>query len=68
VLTAVMRRPWSAVRREVAAALRAGPPGRQGVASALPDLRAALQRRRPVSPTLAAQVELLEAAARAPAG
>jgi GT2 family glycosyltransferase len=68
VLTAVMRRPWSAVRREVAAALRAGPPGRQGVASALPDLPAALRRRRPVPPNLEAQVELLRATARAPAG
>jgi GT2 family glycosyltransferase len=66
VLTAVMRRPWASVRREVATALRAGSPGRKGVVTALPDLPAALRRRRPVPPSLEDRVRRLQAAANEP--
>lgn len=49
LLTAVLRRPWSAVGRELTAAVRSGTRGRRGLLGALPRVPAALRRRRPVS-------------------
>jgi GT2 family glycosyltransferase len=48
LLTAVMRLPAPDVARTVQKALAAGAPGRAGIRSALPDLGAALRRRRVV--------------------
>ena len=67
ILTACMRRPWSAVGSEVVSALRAGAPGRAGVRGALPDLRAALQHRRCVPPTLESRIRVLRSAVQDPA-
>ncbi len=59
LLTAVMRLPWRDVARTVAAGLRAGAPERRGLRRALPDLPAALRRRRRVpDPVLADQRRL----------
>jgi GT2 family glycosyltransferase len=46
LLTAVMRLPWADVLRTVREAIAVGAPGRAGVRGALPDLSAALRRRR----------------------
>jgi GT2 family glycosyltransferase len=46
LLTAVMRLPWADVLRTVREAMAVGAPGRAGVRGALPDLSAALRRRR----------------------
>lgn len=59
LLTALMRRPWRAVAREAAGALRAGRRGRRGLASALPRVPAALRARRRVSPTTEAALARL---------
>ena len=67
ILTACMRRPWSSVGSEVVSALRAGAPGRAGVRGALPDLRAALQHRRCVPPTLESRIRVLRSAVHDPA-
>ncbi|HST71850.1 glycosyltransferase [Kocuria sp.] len=49
LLTALMRRPWPAVARELAGAVRGGRRGRRGLLGALPRVPAALRARRPVS-------------------
>ncbi|WP_324273403.1 hypothetical protein [Blastococcus brunescens] len=54
VLTAVMRHPGPQVARVVGRAVRSGRPGLEGLARSLPDLPAALRRRRP-SPSGCAQ-------------
>jgi GT2 family glycosyltransferase len=59
VLTAVMRLPARDVARTVAAAARAGAPGRRGLWRALPDLPAALRRRRVVPASVLADLRLL---------
>jgi GT2 family glycosyltransferase len=48
LLTALMRHPLPALPPLVAAAVRAGEPGRRGLLGAVPDLPAALRSRRPV--------------------
>jgi GT2 family glycosyltransferase len=48
LLTAVMRLPWADVLGTVRQALTAGSPGRAGIRGALPDISAALRRRRVV--------------------
>ena len=48
LLTAVMRLPAADVTRVLAGAVRCGRPGLGGLARALPDLPAALRRRRPI--------------------
>jgi GT2 family glycosyltransferase len=58
-LTAVMRLPARDVARTVAAAVRAGAPERHGLRRALPDLPAALGRRRVVPPSVRADLRLL---------
>lgn len=45
LLTALLRRPWSAVRRDAAAALRTGGTARRGLLAALPAAPAALRHR-----------------------
>ncbi|MGY5890164.1 glycosyltransferase [Geodermatophilus arenarius] len=59
LLTAVMRLPLRDVARTVGAALRAGAPGRQGLRRALPDLPAALRRRRRLPAHVLADLRLL---------
>ncbi|HYO35801.1 MAG TPA: glycosyltransferase [Geodermatophilus sp.] len=61
VLTAVMRLPARDVARTVLAALRTGAPERLGVWRALPDLPAALRRRRRVPAHVLADLRLLAA-------
>ncbi|GEO95717.1 glycosyltransferase family 2 protein [Kocuria turfanensis] len=63
LLTALMRRSWRAVGRELRDALRAGRTGRRGVLGALPRVPAALRARRRVSPTTEAALALLHAPA-----
>jgi GT2 family glycosyltransferase len=48
VLTALMRLPVAGVGRVLADAARTGRPGLEGIARALPDVPAALRRRRPI--------------------
>jgi GT2 family glycosyltransferase len=59
VLTAVMRLPSRDVARTVRAALRAGASGRRGLRRALPDLPAALRRRRRLPAPVLADLRLL---------
>jgi GT2 family glycosyltransferase len=64
LLTAVMRLPAADVTRTVGEALAAGAPGRAGIRGALPDLAAALRRRRVVpAPVLRDLGRLRDAAA-----
>jgi GT2 family glycosyltransferase len=65
LLTALMRHPAPEVARVVAAAVRAGGPERAGLLRALPDVPAALLRRRPVPPAVRADTRLLAEGARA---
>jgi GT2 family glycosyltransferase len=58
-LTAVMRLPLRDVAGTVVAALRAGAPGRRGLRRALPDLPAALHRRRRLPASVLADLRLL---------
>jgi hypothetical protein len=59
LLTAVMRLPASDVAGLLLDAVRAGRPGLAGLARALPDVPAALARRRPVPPRVQADLRLL---------
>lgn len=59
ILTAVLRRPWGAVRTELITALRAGRRGRRGLVGAVPRIPAALRRRRTVSPATEAALALV---------
>ncbi|SFF76161.1 glycosyltransferase family 2 protein [Blastococcus tunisiensis] len=59
VLTAVMRHPLPEVARAVADAVRSGRPGLEGLARALPDLPAAVRRRRPVPERVRADLRTL---------
>jgi GT2 family glycosyltransferase len=62
LLTAVMRLPARDVARTVRDALADGDPGRAGLRAALPDLAAALRRRRVVPPWVLADLHRLRAA------
>ena len=62
LLTAVMRLPARDIVGLLARAVRSGRPGLTGLARALPDLPAALRRRRPVPPHVRADLRLLESA------
>ncbi|MGY1814810.1 glycosyltransferase family 2 protein [Blastococcus sp. SYSU D00820] len=64
VLTAVMRRPWGDLARLLVQAVRTGAPERRGVRRALPDLPAALRRRRRVPDRVLADLRLLAGDAR----
>ncbi|SFL10158.1 glycosyltransferase family 2 protein [Geodermatophilus ruber] len=59
LLTALMRRPAPDVGRLVLQALRGGAPTRRALLRALPDVPAALRRRRPVPPAVRADLRLL---------
>jgi GT2 family glycosyltransferase len=59
VLTAVMRHPAADVAGVLVRALRSGRPGREGLLRAVPDLPAALRRRRPLPPEVREAVRLL---------
>jgi GT2 family glycosyltransferase len=59
VLTAVMRHPAADVAGVLVRALRSGRPGREGLLRAVPDLVAALRRRRPLPPEVREAVRLL---------
>ena len=59
LLTAVMRLPAGDVAGVLAEAVRAGRPGLTGLGRSLPDLPAALRRRRPVPPRVRADLRLL---------
>jgi GT2 family glycosyltransferase len=59
VLTAVMRAHLPDLAGVLVGALRAGRPGLEGMARAVPDLPAALLRRRPVPPDVRADLRLL---------
>jgi GT2 family glycosyltransferase len=59
VLTALMRHPAGQLPRVVAGAARAGRPGLTGLLRALPDVPAALRRRRRVPPAVWADVRRL---------
>jgi GT2 family glycosyltransferase len=59
VLTAVMRHSPADLAGVVGAAARSGRPGVEGLVRAVPDLAAALRRRRPIPPQLRADVRLL---------
>jgi GT2 family glycosyltransferase len=59
VLTAVMRHPLPDVARTVRAAVRAGAPERRGLRRAVPDLPAALRRRRRLPASVLADLRLL---------
>jgi GT2 family glycosyltransferase len=59
VLTAVMRYPLADVGGVLRTAVRSGRPGLEGLVRAVPDLPAALQRRRPIPPQVRADVRLL---------
>jgi GT2 family glycosyltransferase len=61
LLTAVMRLPWADVLRTVRAAIAVGAPGRTGVRRALPDLSAALRRRRVVPHSVLGDLRRLRA-------
>lgn len=59
VLTAVMRHPLPDVVRIVGTTVRAGRPGVEGLARSLPDLPAALRRRRPIPEHVRAGLQIL---------
>ena len=59
VLTAVMRHRLPDLAGVLASAIRAGRPGLEGLARAVPDLPGALRRRRPVPDRVREQVRLL---------
>jgi GT2 family glycosyltransferase len=59
LLTALMRLPAGDVARQAAGALRSGRSGREGLLRALPDVPAALRRRRPIPPQVRADLRLL---------
>jgi GT2 family glycosyltransferase len=59
LLTALMRLPAADVARLLAGAVGAGRPGREGLVRALPDVPAALRRRRPIPPALRAELQRL---------
>ncbi len=59
VLTGVMRLPVGDLARAVVAAVRAGAPERRGLRRAVPDLPAALRRRRRLPPSVLADLRLL---------
>jgi hypothetical protein len=59
LLTATMRLPAADVAGVVADAVRSGRPGLTGLARALPDVPAALRRRRPVPPRVRSELRLL---------
>jgi GT2 family glycosyltransferase len=59
VLTAVMRYPLADVGGVLRTAVRSGRPGLEGLMRAVPDLPAALRRRRPIPPQVRADVRLL---------
>jgi GT2 family glycosyltransferase len=61
-LTALMRLPAGDVVRVLTAAARTGRPGLEGLARALPDVPAALRRRRPIPPQVRADLRRLAAA------
>ena len=58
-LTALMRRPLAEVGRVIVEAVRTGAPERRGLLRALPDVPAALRRRRPVPPAVREQLRVL---------
>lgn len=60
LLTAVLRRPWPVVARELGGLLRDGRPGRLAIAQALPRIPRALARRRRVPQPVEAGRRLLE--------
>ena len=60
LLTAVMRRPWPVVARDLVGELRSGPSGRAAVRQALLLLPAALRRRRRLPPHVEAMRRQLE--------
>jgi len=62
LLTAVMRLPGNTVARTARDALAAGAPGRAGIRSALPDVAAALRRRRVVPRRVLADLRRLQGA------
>lgn len=62
LLTAAMRLPAPDVATLLADAVRSGRPGLTGLARALPDVPAALRRRRPIPPRVRADLRLLESA------
>lgn len=59
LLTALMRLPAGSVAGVVARAVRAGRPGVEGLVRAVPDVPAALRRRRPVPADVLAQLRVL---------
>ena len=59
VLTAVMRHSTGDLAGVLGAAARTGRPGLEGMARAVPDLPAALRRRRPIPPAVRADLRLL---------
>jgi GT2 family glycosyltransferase len=59
LLTAVMRYPVTELATVLGGALRAGRPGLVGLARAVPDLPAAVRRRRPIPPRVHADLRLL---------
>jgi GT2 family glycosyltransferase len=61
LLTALMRRPWPVVARQLVSSLRRESGERAGVLDAVPRVPRALARRRPVPGWLEAQVRTLEA-------
>jgi GT2 family glycosyltransferase len=63
LLTALMRLPASDVALLVLRAVRSGRPGREGLMRALPDVPAAVRRRRPVPPAVHARLRQLDAGA-----
>ena len=63
LLTALMRLPAGDVARVALGAVRAGRPGLEGLLRAVPDVPAALLRRRPVRPDVRAGLRRLDAAA-----
>jgi GT2 family glycosyltransferase len=63
LLTAVMRRPLPEVARLLAEACRTGAPERRAVLRALPDLPAALRRRRPVPARVREKLRALDRSA-----
>jgi GT2 family glycosyltransferase len=61
LLTALMRKPLPEVGLLILRALRTGAPERRGLLRALPDVPAALSRRRPVPPVVREQLRVLAA-------
>jgi hypothetical protein len=59
LLTAVMRHSLPDLARVLGTAVRSGRPGLEGLLLAVPDLPAALRRRRPIPPQVRADVRLL---------